>query len=278
MTASLALAARGFRVVLLEKAEKLEETGAGLQLSPNATRVLIALGLEGPARQPRRGAGVHQHHERAGRRRDHPPAAWRGRHAARRRALLGGASRRSAGGAAGRGQRQSRRGFAARLPVRGCGRACQGTDRGPAPRQFAILRSRPGADRRRRHLVERAPSSVSGRGAAILRHDRLARHARCDPAAARIHRAKGAALDGARRASRRLSDLGRAADQCGGDRAGDLEQAGLERARRRARAEGDLRRLALAGTGANDAGGRRRLAQMGAVHGARKRTDGTRAR
>src|ERR1700748_464456 len=46
MTASLALAARGFRVVLLEKAEKLEETGAGLQLSPNATRVLIGLGLK----------------------------------------------------------------------------------------------------------------------------------------------------------------------------------------------------------------------------------------
>ena len=46
LTASLALAARGFRVVLLEKAEKLEETGAGLQLSPNATRVLIGLGLK----------------------------------------------------------------------------------------------------------------------------------------------------------------------------------------------------------------------------------------
>jgi salicylate hydroxylase len=46
LTASLALAARGFRIVLLEKAEKLEETGAGLQLSPNATRVLIGLGLK----------------------------------------------------------------------------------------------------------------------------------------------------------------------------------------------------------------------------------------
>ena len=46
LTASLALTARGFRVVLLEKAEKLEETGAGLQLSPNATRVLIGLGLK----------------------------------------------------------------------------------------------------------------------------------------------------------------------------------------------------------------------------------------
>jgi salicylate hydroxylase len=46
LTASLALAARGFRVVVLEKAERLEEAGAGLQLSPNASRVLIELGLQ----------------------------------------------------------------------------------------------------------------------------------------------------------------------------------------------------------------------------------------
>jgi salicylate hydroxylase len=46
LTASLALAAQGFRVVVLEKAERLEETGAGLQLSPNASRVLIELGLQ----------------------------------------------------------------------------------------------------------------------------------------------------------------------------------------------------------------------------------------
>ncbi len=45
MTASLTLAGKGFRVVLLEKAERLEETGAGLQLSPNASRILIELGL-----------------------------------------------------------------------------------------------------------------------------------------------------------------------------------------------------------------------------------------
>jgi salicylate hydroxylase len=44
LTASLALAARGFRVVVLEKAERLEEAGAGLQLSPNASRVLAGLG------------------------------------------------------------------------------------------------------------------------------------------------------------------------------------------------------------------------------------------
>ena len=46
LTASLALAAQGFRVVILEKTERLEEAGAGLQLSPNASRVLIELGLQ----------------------------------------------------------------------------------------------------------------------------------------------------------------------------------------------------------------------------------------
>ncbi len=45
LTASLALAKKRFRVVVLEKAEKLEETGAGLQLSPNASRILVELGL-----------------------------------------------------------------------------------------------------------------------------------------------------------------------------------------------------------------------------------------
>jgi salicylate hydroxylase len=46
LTASLALAAKGFRVVVLEKADRLEEIGAGLQLSPNASRVLVELGLQ----------------------------------------------------------------------------------------------------------------------------------------------------------------------------------------------------------------------------------------
>jgi salicylate hydroxylase len=46
LTASLALAKKGFRAVVLEKAEKLEETGAGLQLSPNASRILVELGIE----------------------------------------------------------------------------------------------------------------------------------------------------------------------------------------------------------------------------------------
>ena len=45
LTAALALARAGLRTTVLEKAAQLEETGAGIQLSPNATRVLIALGL-----------------------------------------------------------------------------------------------------------------------------------------------------------------------------------------------------------------------------------------
>lgn len=45
LTAALAMAKAGLRVTVHEQAEKLLETGAGLQLSPNATRILIALGL-----------------------------------------------------------------------------------------------------------------------------------------------------------------------------------------------------------------------------------------
>jgi 2-polyprenyl-6-methoxyphenol hydroxylase-like FAD-dependent oxidoreductase len=45
LTAALALAKAGLRVTLIEQADKLLETGAGLQLSPNATRVLTELGL-----------------------------------------------------------------------------------------------------------------------------------------------------------------------------------------------------------------------------------------
>ena len=45
LTAALAIAQRGFRVAVLEQAARLEEIGAGIQLSPNASRILIALGL-----------------------------------------------------------------------------------------------------------------------------------------------------------------------------------------------------------------------------------------
>src|SRR5690349_18082610 len=45
LTAALAIARLGFRVAVYEQAERLEPVGAGIQLSPNASRVLIALGL-----------------------------------------------------------------------------------------------------------------------------------------------------------------------------------------------------------------------------------------
>ena len=46
LTAALALVRNGFRVTVLEQTERLEETGAGIQLTPNAARTLIDLGLE----------------------------------------------------------------------------------------------------------------------------------------------------------------------------------------------------------------------------------------
>ncbi len=45
LTAALAFTRAGFRVVILEQATRLEETGAGIQLSPNAMHVLTGLGL-----------------------------------------------------------------------------------------------------------------------------------------------------------------------------------------------------------------------------------------
>lgn len=48
LAAALALAERGIAVRVLEQAPALRELGAGVQLGPNGTRVLIALGL-GPA-------------------------------------------------------------------------------------------------------------------------------------------------------------------------------------------------------------------------------------
>jgi len=50
LTASLCLAKRGFDVTIFEQAPELVAIGAGIQLSPNASRVLHDLGLEAPLR------------------------------------------------------------------------------------------------------------------------------------------------------------------------------------------------------------------------------------
>jgi salicylate hydroxylase len=47
-TTALALARNGRDVEIVDQAPALSEVGAGLQMSPNASRILIALGL-GPA-------------------------------------------------------------------------------------------------------------------------------------------------------------------------------------------------------------------------------------
>ncbi len=46
LTAALALARQQLRVIVLERSEQLEEVGAGIQLSPNASRILIDLGVD----------------------------------------------------------------------------------------------------------------------------------------------------------------------------------------------------------------------------------------
>jgi salicylate hydroxylase len=48
LTAALSLARAGRDVLVLEQAERLGEVGAGIQLSPNASRVLYSLGLREP--------------------------------------------------------------------------------------------------------------------------------------------------------------------------------------------------------------------------------------
>lgn len=45
LTAALAFAGHGFEIDIFERSPKLEEVGAGLQLSPNATRILERMGV-----------------------------------------------------------------------------------------------------------------------------------------------------------------------------------------------------------------------------------------
>jgi salicylate hydroxylase len=51
LTTAIALSQTGFSVTLYERANKLEEFGAGLQLTPNATRILSQLGVLDRVRQ-----------------------------------------------------------------------------------------------------------------------------------------------------------------------------------------------------------------------------------
>lgn len=68
LTCALALQQRGFRPRVLERAREISEIGAGLQISPNASCVLNALGLETTlAEQGCYPEGIHAHHWESGR-------------------------------------------------------------------------------------------------------------------------------------------------------------------------------------------------------------------
>ena len=45
LTSALTLVRAGYRILISEQAPELSEVGAGIQLSPNATRILISLGI-----------------------------------------------------------------------------------------------------------------------------------------------------------------------------------------------------------------------------------------
>ena len=51
LTAAIALRQRGFDPVVFEQADKLKEVGAGIQITPNSTRILRAIGLEEAVRK-----------------------------------------------------------------------------------------------------------------------------------------------------------------------------------------------------------------------------------
>ena len=75
LTAAIALRQRGFDVTVYEQADRLGEIGAGIQLSPNASRVLIGArprpGVRGDRvrAQPPRGAQLEDRRASSRRRR-----------------------------------------------------------------------------------------------------------------------------------------------------------------------------------------------------------------
>jgi salicylate hydroxylase len=194
LTAALSLAARGFRVVVLEKAERLEEAGAGLQLSPNASRVLIELGLQphlaGRAVIPEAVSIMSARHGGEISRLPLGDAA-----SFRAGAPYWVVHRADLQGAGGCG-RDNPISSSARLPVRDVTAHAKGltvVQRSGMTRHQERATALIGADgiwsTVRQHLFPEVQPQ-------FLRPDRLARHARHHPAAARIHLAPGPALMG----------------------------------------------------------------------------------
>ena len=173
LTAALALAHNGFRVVVLEQAERLEETGAGIQLSPNAARILIDLGLADRLR-PHAVSPTAVRVLSAASGQEIVRMTLADARAALRRAVLDDPSRRSASGsrrrrvAAPRHHRQTRR-AGARFR-----HASQWGHRLDARRRRVDGRARHCVYRRRRSLVGHSLAPRSRSGAALRRTHRLA--------------------------------------------------------------------------------------------------------
>ena len=78
LTAALALLQAGFEVEVYEQAPELTEVGGGINMAPNATRVLRRLGLaEGLDREGVRPVGTHQRRWQDGRTLQRAPLCFR---------------------------------------------------------------------------------------------------------------------------------------------------------------------------------------------------------
>ena len=275
LTASLALAKRGFRVVVMERAGRLEEAGAGLQLSPNASRLVIELGLE-PLLAPHVIApnSISITTARTGREVGRIPSGaaailrYGGPYWIVRRADL-----------------HPRCWPAWRItPISTCGSVRSSRSRHLSQRRHCRSTQR---DRRQQ---EPALALIGADGVwSTVRHQIFPRSGRNSPAASPgagrstpgnfpgNSPPDASTLDGDECAYRRLSDVRRTAHQRGCDHIRQMEPAGLERARRRRRDRQPFLGTALADRGAHDDRCGRQLAQMGAVRDAGTVAHGARA-
>ena len=188
LTLAAALHQRGFAVRVYEQAPKFVRLGAGIQMSPNAMRVLRGIGLEAAHPRARVPAALLDQ-PRMGHRRDEiRTAARRRRRGEIRRALSADASRRPARGA----------GLAR---ARGADLARQEAHRRRLARRrrhAALCRRHDGAgrrrDRRRRHPFAGARTLARRRAGELHRPRRLSHHVsrrRCSTATRSTNAASG---------------------------------------------------------------------------------------
>ena len=269
LTAAISLLQAGFDVQVYEQSRLLSEVGAGINIGPNASRLLIRLGLgEECARVAYRSPFFHQRRWDDGRTLTKTPLgeAIAKEFGAPHMHLP---SRRAAC-AAGQGGAAGARASGASLHRRRAGRRW----RDGHVRERRRRHRRRCADRRRRHLLG-GPPHLARAGAPAVRLPRLSR---ADPG--RTGARHSAGIDGVARprpALRPLFRLGRPdAEFRRPCRAGGLDQRILDRAGQRRRSARRLRGLASAGS-AHHRRGRRDLHLGGARPPADRRAGPTAA-